>query len=91
MARFQGARGYTDNSDGGTTSFPPRREDFEYQRTLGTLSAMAGPSGFEHPVAEQAAGLMRPFLDEANVDRFECGGVRLLWQPGAPRLLLMLI
>ena len=39
------------------------------RETLGTLSAMAGPSGFEHPVAEQAAELMRPFLDEANVER----------------------
>ena len=50
---------------------------------------MAGPSGFEHPVAEQAAELMRPFLDEANVDRFgNAVGVRLCGKPGAPRLLL---
>ena len=59
------------------------------RETLGTLSAMAGPSGFEHPVAEQAAELMRPGLDEANVDRFgNAVGVRLCGKPGAPRLLL---
>lgn len=45
---------------------------------LGRLSAMAGPSGFERAVAMQAADLMRPFLDEANVDRFgNAVGVRL--------------
>ena len=50
---------------------------------------MAGPSGFERMVAMQAADLMRPFLDEANVDRFgNAVGVRLCGRPGAPRLLL---
>ena len=59
------------------------------REVLGRLSAMAGPSGFERMVAMQAADLMRPFLDEANVDRFgNAVGVRLCGRPGAPRLLL---
>ncbi|HIY15934.1 MAG TPA: M42 family peptidase, partial [Candidatus Intestinimonas stercorigallinarum] len=50
---------------------------------------MAGPSGFEGPVAMQAAELMRPFMDEAHVDRFgNAVGVRLCGRLGAPRLLL---
>lgn len=61
----------------------------DIRETLGTLSAMAGPSGFEHTVAEHAAALMRPFVDEANVDRFgNAVGVRLCGKPGAPKLLL---
>lgn len=61
----------------------------DIRETLGALSAMAGPSGFEHTVAEHAAALMRPFLDEANVDRFgNAVGVRLCGKPGAPKLLL---
>ena len=56
---------------------------------LGRLSALPGPSGFERIVAMQAAEYMRPFLDEANVDRFgNAVGVRLCGRPGAPRLLL---
>lgn len=56
---------------------------------LGRLSAASGPSGFEREAAALAVDLMRPFLDEANVDRFgNAVGVRLCGRPGAPRLLL---
>lgn len=61
----------------------------DVREVLGRLSAMAGPSGFEGPVAMQAAELMRPFMDEAHVDRFgNAVGVRLCGRLGAPRLLL---
>ena len=50
---------------------------------------MAGPSGFERAVAEQAVELMRPYVDEAAVDRFgNAIGVRLCGRPGAKKLLL---
>ena len=42
----------------------------DIQATLERLSGLQGPSGYEHPVAEAAVDLMRPLLDEANVDRF---------------------
>ena len=61
----------------------------DIQATLERLSGLQGPSGYEHPVAEAAVELMRPLLDEANVDRFgNAVGVRLCGKPGAPRLLL---
>ena len=61
----------------------------ELSQTLQALSALTGPSGFERPVAEAAVELMRPFVDEANIDRFgNAVGVRLCGKPGAPRLLL---
>lgn len=61
----------------------------DIRKTLSTLCSMAGPSGFERPVAEQAVAMLRPFMDEANVDRFgNAVGVRLCGKPGAPRLLL---
>ena len=61
----------------------------DIQATLERLSGLQGPSGYEHPVAEAAVDLMRPLLDEANVDRFgNAVGVRLCGKPGAPRLLL---
>ena len=61
----------------------------DIQATLERLSGLQGPSGYEHPVAEAAVDLMRPLLDEANVDRFgNAVGVRLCGRPGAPRLLL---
>lgn len=64
-------------------------DHLDIRATLNTLSAMTGPSGFEKPVALKAAELMRPFVDEANVDRFgNAVGVRLCGKPGAPRLLL---
>ncbi|MCQ4808151.1 hypothetical protein NE626_15325, partial [Intestinimonas massiliensis] len=42
----------------------------DIRKTLDTLCSMAGPSGFERAVAEQAVELMRPYVDEAAVDRF---------------------
>lgn len=61
----------------------------DIQAVLERLSLLRGPSGFERPVAETAVELMRPLLDEANVDRFgNAVGVRLCGRPGAPRLLL---
>ena len=56
---------------------------------LETLCTSRGPSGFEQPVAEKAVELMRPLMDEANIDRFgNAVGVRLCGKPGAPKLLL---
>jgi len=56
---------------------------------LSILCNMAGPSGFEHPVAEHAAELLRPFVDEAYVDRFgNAVGVRRCGKPNAKKLLL---
>ena len=61
----------------------------DIQAVLERLSALRGPSGFEAPVAEAAVELMRPLLDEANVDRFgNAVGARLCGRPGAPKLLL---
>lgn len=61
----------------------------DIRKTLQTLCALSGPSGYEHGVAQTAAELMRPYLDEANVDRFgNAVGVRLCGKPGAPKLLL---
>ena len=41
----------------------------DYETVLGRLCALAGPSGFEGPVAREAAELLRPLTDEAKVDR----------------------
>ena len=61
----------------------------DIRKTLDTLCSMAGPSGFERAVAEQAMELMRPYVDEAAVDRFgNAIGVRLCGRPGAKKLLL---
>lgn len=61
----------------------------DIQAVLERLSVMQGPSGFEQSIAEEAVALMRPLLDEANVDRFgNAVGVRLCGRPGAPKLLL---
>ena len=61
----------------------------DIRKTLDTLCSMAGPSGFERAVAEQAVELMRPYVDEAAVDRFgNAIGVRLCGRPGAKKLLL---
>lgn len=61
----------------------------DMKNALNTLCSMAGPSGFERAVAEQAVELMKPFVDTANIDRFgNAVGVRLCGKPGAPKLLL---
>ena len=59
------------------------------REVLGRLSAQAGPSGFEAPVAQLAVELMRPLVDEVSVDRLgSVVGVRRCGKPGAKRLLL---
>ena len=61
----------------------------DIRKTLDTLCSLAGPSGFERAVAEQAVELMRPYVDEAAIDRFgNAIGVRLCGRPGAKKLLL---
>ena len=61
----------------------------DYQQTLTRLCALPGPSGFEGPVAQAAAELLRPWMDEAAVDRMgNVVGVRRCGTEGAPRLLL---
>lgn len=50
---------------------------------------MNGPSGFEQRVAEKAAALMQPFMDEACLDPFgNAVGIRRCGKPGAKKLLL---
>ncbi len=59
------------------------------QETLQELSQMAGPSGFESKVAHRAVELMRPWVDQAHVDRFgNAIGVRLCGKAGAKKVLL---
>lgn len=60
-----------------------------YEQVLGRLCALAGPSGFEHQVALEAAELLRPLVDEVMVDRMgSVVGVRRCGCPGAAKLLL---
>ena len=61
----------------------------DYERIIGQLSALAGPSGFEGEVAQAAAELLRPWVDEVTVDRMgSVLGVRRCGSEGAPKLLL---
>ena len=61
----------------------------DYQQILGRLCALPGPSGFEGPVAQAAAELLRPLMDEVHVDRMgSVVGVRRCGKKNAPRLLL---
>ena len=61
----------------------------DYTRVLQQLCALPGPSGFEGPVARAAADLLRPWVDEVEVDRMgNVLGVRRCGREGAPRLLL---
>ena len=61
----------------------------EIKHALSALCALAGPSGFEHSVARQAAELMGPYMDSVQVDRLgNAIGVRLCGKPGAKKLLL---
>lgn len=55
---------------------------------LGDLSTMAGPSGFEHNVAERAAQLMSPYVDEVGIDAL-CNvyGIKRSKKEGAKKLL----
>jgi endoglucanase len=59
------------------------------KKTLFDLCLLSGPSGFESLVAEKAADLLRPFVDEAYVDRFgNAVGIRHCGREGAKKLLL---
>ena len=56
---------------------------------LSALCPLAGPSGFEKPVALKAAELLRPYMDEVNVDRMgNLLGVRRCGIVGAKSILL---
>ncbi len=56
---------------------------------LSALCPLPGPSGFERPVAMQAAELLRPYMDEVSVDRMgNLLGVRRCGVSGAKSILL---
>ena len=60
-----------------------------YERTLGTLCALSGPSGFEGAVVQAAAELMKPLVDEVFFTRLgSVVGVRRCGRENAQRLLL---
>ena len=60
-----------------------------YERTLGTLCALSGPSGFESGVAQAAAELLRPLTDEVYITRLgSVVGVRRCGRENVQRLLL---
>jgi len=61
----------------------------DIRQTLTTLCGMNGPSGFERPVTEKAAELLKLFMDEAYVDRFgNAVGIRRCGKSDAKMLLL---
>lgn len=61
----------------------------DYEGTLRHLCSLAGPSGFEGPVAQAAAELLRPWMDEVSIDKMGTViGVRRCGREGAPKLLL---
>lgn len=56
---------------------------------LSALCPLPGPSGFEKPVALMAAEMLRPYMDEVNVDRMgNLLGVRRCGKPDAKSVLL---
>ena len=60
-----------------------------YEAVLGELCALAGPSGFESPVAEAAARLLKDIMDEVRIDKMgSVLGVRRCGKENAPKLLL---
>lgn len=61
----------------------------DYEKTLKTLCALSGPSGFETELAETARTLLEPWMDEVWIDRMgSVVGVRRCGREHAPRLLL---
>ncbi len=61
----------------------------DYEEVLKHLCALPGPSGFESPVAQAAAELLRTLVDEVRVDRMgSVVGLRRCGKENAPRLLL---
>ena len=60
-----------------------------YEKTLAHLCSLQGPSGFEGKVALAAAELLRPWMDEVNIDRMgNVVGVRRCGKENAKKLLL---
>ena len=60
-----------------------------YLETLQQLCAVPAPSGSEARAAQAALALLRPWVDEAYVDKMgTLVGVRRCGKPGAKRLLL---
>ena len=61
----------------------------DYEKILGRLCALPGPSGFEGPVVQAAAELLRPYVDEVFTTRIgSVAGVRRCGRANAPKLLL---
>lgn len=61
----------------------------QLREMLSALCRLPGPSGFEHPVALQAAEMLRPYVDEINIDRMgNVIGVRRCGLPNAKSILL---
>lgn len=60
-----------------------------YETVLRELCALAGPSGFESPVAQAAASLLEGLMDEVRIDKMgSVLGVRRCGKENAPKLLL---
>ena len=60
-----------------------------YEAVLGELCALAGPSGFESPVARAAAKLLEGVMDEVHIDKMgSVLGVRRCGKNGAAKVLL---
>ena len=61
----------------------------DYEKILGELCVLSGPSGFEGDVAKVAAEWMKPVMDEVHIDRMgSVVGVRRCGKENAPKLLL---
>ena len=61
----------------------------DYTKVLSELCSLPGPSGFEGPVAEAAAELLRPLMDEVSITPMgSVVGVRRCGRENAPKLLL---
>lgn len=61
----------------------------DIRHALSLLSSQNGPSGFEQPVAQAAAELLRPYVDTVHTDRLgNVIGTRRCGRPGAKKLLL---
>ena len=60
-----------------------------YEGILAQLCALPGPSGFESPVAQAAAELLKSVMDEVHIDKMgSVLGVRRCGKENAPKLLL---
>lgn len=60
-----------------------------YEKVLGELCGLSGPSGFESPVATVAAKLLKGVIDEVRIDKMgSVIGVRRCGKENAPKLLL---